>query len=464
MDFFRSRTLWLGVVALFAVLSLSATHRPVAANSPDIVLITVDSLRADALGTYGYPKPTSPHIDALAAESVVITDAVAQAPYTKPSIASLMTGLFPGTHKTFTSSTSAATIMKRNGRAPGAFELTDALPKELPTLAEAMSHAGYRTVGLSTNPFLIRDFGYDRGFSEFVFYASGENYTRAAKVLEKALQVLQKAHTRPVFLWIHLMDAHNPYLPSEPYRSMFAPETPPRLIPETSIDAAARLEDSRDVNLYRARYDACVRELDDRLGAFFGRLRAEGLWDRASVVLTADHGEEFFEHSRMGHNTDLFDEQLRIPMIVKIPGVRPGRLAMMAQLVDLYPTLIHLAGGKVPDTHGSDLLDAIANHDPVEGYGFSELPGKGLWAVRSRSWKLISGMPGTGKLYDLQVDPAQARDIMASHPDAERRMQRALSAMISTEVRDAERVSQRQVRVDPKVVEQLRALGYLNRQ
>ncbi|MGE5357825.1 MAG: sulfatase [Bacteroidales bacterium] len=464
MDFIRSRTLWLGCLALAAVLSLSATHRSPVVNSPDIILITVDSLRADALGVYGYGKPTSPHLDAFAREAVVITDAVAQAPYTKPSIASLMTGVFPGTHKTYTSSKPAETIMKRGGHVKGAFELTDALPKELPTLAEAMTAAGYRTVGLSTNPFLISDFGYDRGFSEFEFFSSGETYARATPVLERALQVLKAPRSRPVFIWIHLMDTHNPYLPSEPYRSMFRPATPPRLIPEAAIDPAARLENSRDVNVYRARYDACVREVDDRLGRFFEELRAAGVWGHAAVVVTADHGEEFFEHSRMGHNTDLFDEQLRIPLIAKLPGVRPGRLSMVAQLVDLFPTLIHLAGGTIPSSHGADLLAAIAQHEPVEGAGFSELPGRGLWAVRTQSWKLISGMPGTGKLYDLQRDARETRNVMADRSNDARQLQQALSAMISTELRDARRVSHREVQVDPKVVDQLRALGYLGKQ
>ena len=239
---------FLAAPVLAAALSLAATARPSVplASRPNILLITIDSLRADALGVYGYRRPTSPNLDEFARGAIVISDAIAQAPFTKPSIASLMTGLLPGSHKTFTSSKSPATILKRGGCVKGPFEVTDALPPELPTLARPLEAAGYRTVGLNTNPYLVADFGYGRGFGDYRFFHDGDRaYARAPEVFREALAAFEAHRDGPVFVWVHLIDVHNPYTPSEPYRSMFTPGPTPRLVPDREIDPTARIEGSR---------------------------------------------------------------------------------------------------------------------------------------------------------------------------------------------------------------------------
>jgi arylsulfatase A-like enzyme len=455
-------------VALAAVAGLAlASTAPVpgeSATRPDILLITVDSLRADALGSYGSRRPTSPNLDAFAREAVLVSDAIAQAPYTKASMASLMTGLLPGAHKTYTVSKAAASILKRSGQVKGHFDVTDALPAELPTLADELRAAGYRTVGLNTNPNLVAAFGYGRGFDDYRFVGSGEAYSRAPEVLRKALDVLRTPRTRPRFVWVHLMDTHNPYTPSEPYRSMFPMEGPPRIIAKEEIDPAVRIEGSVDVRFYRARYDACVRELDSTLGSFFAELRRAGNWDRTAIVVTADHGEEFYEHRHLGHNTNLFDAQVRIPLLMKVPGVRPARLQAVAQLMDLYPTLIRLGTGRLaPPSHGNDLLPLLLSGRDTGRYAFTELPGR-TWAVRTLDWKLMSCTGRVGRLYHLTVDPGEAHDVALKEREAASQLQRVMAATVSAEERDGRRVAGREAPIDSRVLDQLRSLGYVGHQ
>jgi arylsulfatase A-like enzyme len=455
------------LVALAAVAGLALAARAhvpgESATRPDILLITVDSLRADALGSYGSRRPTSPNLDAFAREAVLISDAIAQAPYTKASMASLMTGLLPGAHKTYTVSKAAASILKRGGLVKGPFDVTDALPAELPTLAGELRAAGYHTVGLNTNPNLVAAFGYGRGFDDYRFVGSGESYSRAPDVLREALDVLRAPRTRPRFVWVHLMDTHNPYTPAEPYRSMFAPDGPPQVIAKEEIDPAVRIEGSVDVRFYRARYDACVRELDSTLGSFFAELRRTGYWDRTAVVVTADHGEEFYEHRHLGHNTNLFDAQVRIPLLMKIPDVRPARLHAVAQLMDLYPTLIHLGTGRPGSLcHGSDLTPLLHTGRDAGRFAFSELPGR-IWAVRSLEWKLISRPERAGRLYHLTVDAGEARDVSLAEREEAGQLQRVMTAAVTAEARDGRRVAGRETPIDGRVLDQLRSLGYLSR-
>jgi arylsulfatase A-like enzyme len=455
------------VVALVAVAGLTLASKAALPGEPgpqpDILLVTVDSLRADALGSYGSRRPTSPNLDAFAREAVLISDAIAQAPFTKASMASLMTGLLPGAHKTYTASKAAASILKRSGQVNGPFEVTDALPAELPTLADELRAAGYRTVGLNTNPNLVAAFGYNRGFDDYRFVGGGEAYSRAPEVLREALDVLRAPRTRPRFVWVHLMDTHNPYTPAEPYRSMFAVDGPPQMIATEEIDPAVRIEGSRDVRFYRARYDACVRELDSALGSFFAELRRTGHWDRTAVVVTADHGEEFYEHRHLGHNTNLFDAQVRIPLLMKIPGVRPARLQAVAQLMDLYPTLIHLGTGRsAPPNHGNDLSPLLLAGRNTERYAFTELPGR-TWAVRTLDWKLMSWSGRSGRLYHLTADPGETRDVALDERDEAGQLQRVMAATVLVEERDGRRVAGRETPIDSRVLDQLRALGYVGR-
>ncbi len=339
----------------------------VAADKPDIILITVDALRADHLGTYGYGRPTSPAIDAFAREAVVVQDAISQAPYTKASIASLFTGLFPTAHKAFTTSRPFDTTM--TGHVSGDLPGTDVLSPRLKTLAQCLSEAGYQTIGLNTNPFLIADFGFGRGFATYEFLTAGDvQLATAGAVIARALaQIDQRDNHRPLFLWFHLMEPHSPYTPPDRLRRLFPAEEPPLNVPAGTIPPWVVVDGSTDAHLYSALYDAEIRSADEALGTFFDGLKQRNLWNRSIVMLTADHGEEFYDHGGFEHNRTLYEEMLHVPLIVRAPGLQAGRLDAQLEEVDILPTLVARAGGQVPaGLSGADVWPVLSRRRRAE--------------------------------------------------------------------------------------------------
>ena len=330
---------------------------------PDIVLITIDALRADHLGVYGYDRPTSPNLDALARESAVIRDHIVQAPYTKSSMASLFTGRFGSSHKANTISLSFGAAM--TGRVEKELPVTDVLDPGLWTLAGALSSVGYSTIGLTTNPFLLKEFGFGNGFARYQFVADKGEFTPARDVLREGLAALERPDQRPVFLWMHLMEPHSPYAPSAAVRARFPPRAPARPAPREVIPPWLSLGGPVDTNFYEALYDGDIAEVDAAMGEFIGNLRRSGRLDRMVFVVTSDHGEEFFEHGGFEHSRTLYDEMLRVPLLIKAPGVRPGMREIQTQAVDVAPTLACAVGAEMP----SDLAGADSHSRPAARRG-----------------------------------------------------------------------------------------------
>lgn len=445
----------LGGAALVGILVV-----PAPAWRPNIVVITIDALRADHLGVYGYPRPTSPSIDAFAREAVVVTDAISQAPYTKASIASMLSGLFPTAHKAFTTTVAFSTAM-RGSAGSGTVPFTDVLSNDIRTLPETLKAGGYRTIGLTTNPTLLADFGFAQGFDLFRFIADEGQFASAKYVLAQAIELLQAQGDAPVFLWVHLIEPHSPYAPSEPYRSLFPPERPARLIEDAAIPSWIQIDGSRDLNLYLARYDGEIREADAAVGEFLDALRRRDDWEETAVVITADHGEEFFDHGGFEHNTTLYDELLRVPLLVKIPGVSPRRLDAQVQLVDLYPTLARMAGVVPPaGLHGADITPILQHSADDEQYAFAEIVGS-RFALRTTRWKYISSLDGEILLFDLRADPRERRNVRAAHPEEVVRLERILARMVGMAVTSGKKIQGQFAPIGPAVLNRLRALGYV---
>jgi choline-sulfatase len=445
-------------VLIVATLPLSACPDRSRLN---IIVITVDALRADHLGVYGYTRPTSPFIDAFAKEAVVVSDGISQAPYTKASIASVLTGLYPTAHKTYTTNVKFDQLMA-TGAAKGSLPSTDVLGPDLHRLPETLHDAGFETFALTSNPFLIPDFGFAQGFEHFRFLTENRDFASARFMLAEAMKALDGRSQRPFFLWVHLMEPHSPYTPPEPYRSMFPPLTPPHPIDPSVIPAWIRIGDSSDLNLYEARYDGEVRTADAAIGGFFDELRRRGLWDRTVIVVTADHGESFMEHGVLEHNTSVYDELLHVPMVIRIPGVAPRRARMQVQLVDLYPTLARIAGAKVPDgLHGSDRLQELRGAISPDSYAYSELVGR-RFSIRTLEWKYISSLQGGRQLFDLRVDPREQNNLAPQQPERVEQMERELRRVLAMAVKSGESVSAQSSPVAPEVLKQLRSLGYIS--
>jgi len=327
-----------------------------------LLLLTVDTLRADALGSYGSRAALTPHLDALAGESVVFDTAYAPAPFTLPSLAALQTGRYP-----------IELGLQSN---------LSLLPEGTPTLASALSERGWRTAAVVSNVVLRDRTDLARGFDAYDDTMSQHESTRlwperiATDTTDAALREIEswqadpQASASPLFLWVHYQDPHGPYTPPPGWRERFeaAAREPlgERVLPEDEtsfgeggIPVYQVLGDRREAWFYLAGYQAEVAYMDDQLGRLLTALAQRGLYDDAFVVFAADHGEAIGEHDYwFAHGHHLTDELVRVPLLIRRPGGAPGRRSDVASLVDLRPTLLAALVGEAPaeDASGRDLL------------------------------------------------------------------------------------------------------------
>jgi len=442
------------------------------AGAPNVILIMVDTLRADRLACYGYPTGRTPHIDRLASDGVRYAQAFSQASWTRPSVATILTGLYPSSH--------------------GAVHKADILPNRVDTLAEMMQRGGYHTVGMPNNANVAPVFNFQQGFDEFhylspaFFFGADEpaaqlaaynilrlvrerflarsvdvhNYYQPAEVVTgEARRWLgtRRPGDRPFFLFLHFMDPHDPYMVHPFNGEGYARVANPNPAPEV----AAR---------YRALYDGEVAYLDTQLGVLFDDLRARGLYDGTLIVLTADHGEEFQEHGGWWHGTTLYDEQIHVPLIVKPPrAAGTARVAdELATSLDIAPTILAAAALPVPETLQGHALPINGGSAPARQSVFSEedLEGNVLHAVRTREWKLITANPDNPRglapeeLYDLPADAGEKKNVVQSVP-AEAEQMRAELGKSVLQAR-AHAGASEQTGGDAATQERLRALGYVN--
>ena len=412
------------------------------APPPDILLISLDTLRADRLSGYGYGRETSPRIDAFAARGALFENALAESSWTLPSHVTMLTGLYPSSH-------GVAQRMKRAG-------------PDLRFLAQELSEAGYRTLALTEGGYMSELYGFARGFDVF-----DEDARDLATSLERAEHFLEEGDA-PRFAFVHTYAIHCPYDPDEEYAAGFrSPDASP-------FETAGKCgnPDYNTVELEPGavrhvsdQYDGSIRQVDDQLGDFLDRLAASGRLDRTVVLITSDHGEELHEHGKIGHEGTLYVETLRVPLILVGPGVEPRRIATPVGLVDVAPTLIDVAGRTVPqDMEGRSLLELVDGLDPSAwpGHRVSELAWQGqLRSVWTPTHHLVVH-PGArrAELYDLRSDPTEQQDLSATDPARVEQL-RALLA----DYRAARKARRRALATDldelsPERLEQLKALGY----
>ena len=367
---------------------------------PNVVIVAIDTLRADHLGCYGYPRPTSPRIDAFAAESVLFEQTVAQSPWTLPSFASIMTGVIP----------------ERHGAGQGKLCLVlpcAALESQQETLAEVMRRAGYRTASFVSNGFVSAGVGLDRGFETAELSPLGGVAMRLAR---KWVETHQQ---EPMFLFVHLVEPHMPYEPPAADAAPFIDATYAGPIGARAdfTNAYGKLDDAdrrRIVDLYDGEVHA-----DDRLvGTMLDTLEQLGLDRKTLVVLVADHGEELFDHGFVGHGHTLFDELLRVPLVVRFPAGEPrGRVAHQVRAMDVFPTVLEVAG--IPAPPGLDAVSLVgaAHGDappPATANAIAEFTYRGpdLRALRTAEEKLVFDHDaGTSRLFDLIADPKETIDV-----------------------------------------------------
>jgi arylsulfatase A-like enzyme/Flp pilus assembly protein TadD len=395
-----------------------------AGERPDVLLVTIDTLRADRVGAYGHAPAATPHLDRLAREGVLLEDAVVQVPQTRPSHASIFTGRQPYEHGI------------RDNYSPPL--------RGHATLAERLRDAGYATAGFVAAYPVSRDSGLDRGFETFDDpFGTGarrrggdERAERPAReVVDAALGWLKGVSARPFFAWVHLFDPHAPYLPPPPFRERFA----------------------------RSRYDGEVAYADAQVGRLLEWLDRTGRAGRTLVVVTSDHGEGLGDHGEDEHLFFVYDSTLRVPLLLRWPGTLPAgrRVGGQFRSVDLMPTLLDLvglspspasgqsraaelrAGGKLPD-----------NESYAESlYGQLHFGYAPLRALRGEGWKYIDAP--RPELYDLRTDPGETKNRMGDRAP----VARAMDARLKTH--DAGPAKAAAAAVSPEAAERLAALGYV---
>jgi arylsulfatase A-like enzyme len=434
------------------LLALAACSKPEPVRPKNVIFILVDTLRADHLGAFGYSRPTSPNVDALARESVKFESARSQASCTFPSANSILTSRYPSAFL---------------GQ-PAEHEL--GIPDDIPSIAEILETRGFRTAAVSASP-VVRNTpgrfnpgaGFGRGFDSF---HEDCVWKSAACVNRAALPLLASKDEKPFFLYLHYLDPHGPYAPPKNHRRRWALGKPDKkfirdgnpnpigdMLYKGAPDPGAT---PADIQYLIDLYDEEIAFFDSQLADLMKALRTSGRLDDTILVFTADHGEEFLEHGHIKHCRTLFDSSIRIPMLIRIPGVPAKVMKQPVQNLDLLPTLLDYLG---VDTKGlrfegeslRPVIEGTGGIDPHQ-YGMQGM----LRSAADGRHKLIHDLSkGTFELYDLQADPRETGDRLRQ----DRRVFHGLREMLTAWLSRTEGKGKAAESLEAE--RKLRSLGYL---
>ncbi|HYC01416.1 MAG TPA: sulfatase [Candidatus Limnocylindrales bacterium] len=436
----------------------------------NVVLISLDSLRADHLSTYGYERETSPNITRLARSGVLFRNAIATSSWTLPTHLTMFTGRYQISH--------------------GVVEDTRVLLPSIPTLGQIFKASGYATAGYVSGPYVAGHYGYSRGMDTYVDFSEDVGKGREAReqitspsINEQALAWLdQRTDQEPFFLFLHYFDIHYDYIPPAPYDRMFDPDYTGTMDGRNFIerkDVHPKM-DPRDLAHIIALYDGEIRFTDHHVGAILDKLDQKGFSGNTVILLTADHGEEFFEHGNKGHHRTVYEEVLRVPFVLRIPGgAHAGKeVDEQVSLVDVFPTLLDLAGlPPSPDVEGISVR-ALAegnrsDRDAVYAEFFDKLGLNLQVARRTPAAKTIEHFnrithPRRSPIeyYDLKDDPEERDDRAADNPGAVHAELSSLSQWLETQWRaqrnaEAAAGGRASIDIDDETMERLKSLGYV---
>ncbi len=483
--FERSRTLAMaGLLVVFGAAALaSSQERPAppppsyTAAAPDpskprrnVVLISLDSLRADHVGAYGYKRDTSPSFDRFAKDGVLFRNAISTSSWTLPTHLTMFTG--------------------RSQLSHGVVVDTLVLSTAIPTLGQIFKEAGYSTAGFVSGPYVGGHYGYARGMDTYTDFSAswGKGAEARAAILsptinENALEWLDRQkRNEPFFLFLHYFDIHYDFVPPAPYDKMFDPDYTGTMDGKFFIerdDVHAKM-DPRDLDHIRALYDGEIRFTDEHVGRILDKLKAIGAWDDTVILITSDHGDEFFEHGNKGHHRTVYDEVLRIPFALRLPGGehRGKTVDEQVSLLDVFPTLLDAAGFHLPsDVEGESLAAWLRGERSTREAIYSDFYDKRGFnlqvARRTPVEKTIQHFnrithPKRGSLeyYDLATDAAESDNRAAEHPAETASAIEAMTTWLDrrwhthrhTEIQTAGTAS---IEIDDETQERLKALGYV---
>ena len=394
----------------------------------NLVLVTIDTLRADRLGCYGYSKVKTPNLDALAQRGVLFENAISSAPLTAPSHASMFTGVYPTVHKV---------------RDTGGF----VLPSSQTTLAEILQGRGWDTAAFVGASVLKKSFGFNQGFAVYDDQMPKPDANRemefperrAGEVVDRATRWLDSQSGKPYFLWVHVFDPHSPYDPPPPFRQEYGGSL----------------------------YDGEVAYTDQQLGRLFEAVAKKSKPENTLIAVLSDHGESLSEHGEFTHGIFLYDSTLRVPFLLAGPGIPAGlRVKPQVRNIDLLPTVLELMGSPAPQgVQGASLAPTFTGKEAPAADSYIEtlFPRINMnWAelrgIRTNRWKYIrSPRP---ELYDLSQDPGETKNVIGNHAAEVQQLEARLNAASGlTGSKEPEKVETGMV--NQKTMQQLRSLGYL---
>ncbi|MHC4478907.1 MAG: sulfatase [Planctomycetota bacterium] len=455
-------------------LNSPAANQPKACDRPNVLMIAVETLRADHVGCLGYLRNTTPTLDGLAKQGVVFSRAMATSSWTMPTIMSVFTSLYPGLH--------------------GMTDWAKQLPAGTTTLAHVLKANGYITAAFVSNPALDGDCGFDRGFDLYddfsvrlslrsgLFGDSGRISTNIYDgaltndlVNRLAINWLQKNHSCRFFMFVFYFDAHHDYIPPPPYDTMFDPNYD-GAIDGRGIRSQPRRSTRpppRDLQHIIALYDGEIRYTDYCISQLLDKFRECQILDRTLVIVFGDHGDEFYEHGSTSHAFTLYNEVLNIPLILSWPGtIAPDqRIDALVGQVDIMPTILDYLGIEYKALmQGVSLRPVIENRRPkVHDLVYAEVAveeTKVFAAAIGNRYKLILDLQKPGpQLFDLSKDPAEQHNIYPAQPSATNvPLRRQLTAWLAHNSTLSQRFSNREHLIEGPLhqqrLRQLRALGY----
>ena len=432
-----------------------------------IIVVSLDCLRADHMGCYGYGRETSPFLDGLAAESTLFTRATAPSNWTLPSHVSLFTGLYPSHH--------------------GVLQKHQSLAETIGSLVEPLKAAGFATGAVTGGGFLRAKFGHDRGFD---YYKEARQMSGALPgTLSDAETWLRTHKAEDTFLFVHTYEIHMPYTPPRAYVTRILGDAPTEFTGTTRnmIDLKARGEVTEtDIREVAGHYDACIAYTDELLGAWIRRLEATGLAGNLLLIVSSDHGEAFWEHGAHGHNADLLGSGVTdVPLIVRLPGTPHGAEGRVSDIecsfMDIMPTVLEAAGLSRPKgLDGFSLLPELTGR-PASGpdrkarerrevrlesgrFGLGISEGLNYDAVRAGALKAVIAKTDRGEVahwpgfYNLDADPGE-RSPLPPIGNAYRELTESLESLLGERRPAVDAVDES--KLDPETRRQLEALGYI---
>ena len=449
-------TMLVVILLLFINLYVFIDDKQKQKNKPNIIILLIDALRSDHLGCYGYERNTTPNIDKLAEESFLFKNTIAQSSWTRPSVASILTGQYPVNHGV-----------------NGGYGITNKLNESMLTLPEILKENGYNTLAFSVNPNITTKLGFAQAFDKFI-YSHRSNYkdnihTRSNEINKDLVGSINKLKEKSQnFIYVHYMDPHVPYTPGEKH---FSKSNKVDYIGDFfRNNAFFSYSDKKRLEILQEMINAYDDEIlfnDKMIGNALRALKDNNMYDNSIIIITADHGEEFMEHGSLFHGTNLFDEQIKVPLIIHTPDNIHKKIEEQAGHIDLLPTLLECLQIPIPENLSLD------GHNLFGGdkykYTFSELAidDKIGSTIRSLEDKLIffknkeDAINFQPYYFDLASDPKEQNNLY--HESMGKKQSLELEEKLQEYLANKKRLDQpkKPIEYDKETLEELKALGYI---